>query len=98
MDYTPDAAFFLAGIVVTILTSIGKRFGWVPDDRIAKQGTALVVSLILCALYPWLQGQALPVWPILAMNVFQTWITSMGAYAVANTARQLNAPVEAPNA
>lgn len=88
MEYTPESAWMLAGVIVAVLTGIGKRLGWVPEDRVVKQITALVVSCIVVMLFPVLQGQPLPVVGVLIVQVLQTWLSSMATYSVYNTVQQ----------
>ena len=85
MTYTPDVAWQIAGLIVVVLTGIGKYLKWIPDDRIVKQLSALVFSVIVVVAYPYLQGQPLPAMGIVLFNIFQTWLTAQGGYAVINT-------------
>lgn len=99
MEYTPQTAILLAGPIVTLIVAIGKKFGWVPDDRIVKQITALVVSCIIVMLWPILQGQPLPEVGVLLVGILQTWISSMASYSIVDTARkqmQGNQSAESP--
>ena len=85
---TPDVAYIIGGIITTMLVGIGKRFNWIADERITKQLWAFAVSIVLCVAYPLLQGQALPATGVLVVNIFQTFVASLAAYSVYNTAQK----------
>jgi len=88
-QYSPESAWMLAGVIVAVLTGIGKKLGWVPEDRVVKQITALVVSCIVVMLFPVLQGQPLPVLGLLVVQMLQTWLSSMATYSVYQTAARI---------
>lgn len=90
MEFSIESAWLVAGILTAIITGGLKRFGWLPDERIIKQLTALVVAGVLVVLFPVLQGQALPGVGALVLAIVQTWLTAMASYSVYNTAANLN--------
>ena len=87
-QFSPDSIWMLAGVLVAIITAIGKRFGWVADDRISKQLTALGFSILSVVALPALAGQPVPAMNAMLMSVLQTWLAAMATYSVANTVQK----------
>lgn len=93
---TPDVTWAVAGIIVAVIVGLGKRFKWVPDDRITKQLSAFVVAVLTCLAWPLLQGEAIPALGVLAMSIVQTWLTAMASYSVYQTANETIQPKAKP--
>ena len=87
-----DVSWQIAGLLVYILTAVGRRFGWVADDRLSKQLLALGFAILTVVAWPALAGQPIPALGVLGVSIIQTWISAMATSQLVKTAVTMNKP------